>query len=249
MGDSSVDGRQALFKRSLTIEFTGEAITSDAGVTLLREVDDAFDLTKDVAATVDDPRISTRVGHALLEILRQRVYAIACGYPDALDAARLRHDPVHALAVTDHPEQPLASQPTLSRLEREILAEEHNLSVLAAAHPAWFARLASPSEQENSIVDFDSTDDPVHGEQEGAADNGYYKEKCFHPLFAFSAKGWCLGAQLRPAMSPPPRGWRSSPRGFSRESAHARNACEFGRIRPLRGPRSSNSSTTAGSST
>ena len=206
MGDREATLRQARFNRSLFIGFTGETLTSDAGVALLREVDEAFRLTEDLSRRLIDPRVKGLVEHDLGELLRQRIYAIACGYPDALDAARLRRDPVHALAVTDHAEETLASQPTLCRLETEILSERRNLSALEGAHATWFSRLAARPEREDLIVDFDSTDDPVHGDQEGATWNGHFEEKCYHPLFAFSSRGWCLGGRLRPGNVPSAEG-------------------------------------------
>jgi hypothetical protein len=104
------------FQPKLTLDFAGGAITSEAGLVLLREFDERLKLTAGLKGLVADERDRRYIEHPTLNLLRQRIYQIAAGYEDANDATFLRHDPT-LRAVVGRGELPLASQPTLSRLE------------------------------------------------------------------------------------------------------------------------------------
>jgi hypothetical protein len=100
-------------------KFDQRQSSSDGGAILLRAADRGLGLTSALACALEDKRQSKKIKHELSELLTQRVMAIACGYPDTNDAARLGSDPVHKLLVGRDPIQgeDLASQPTLSRFE------------------------------------------------------------------------------------------------------------------------------------
>ena len=154
------------FQPKLVVDFQGGTLTSDAGLVLVREVDEVLGLTHDVAARIGDGRDSRYVTHEMTTLLRQRIYQIAAGYADVNDATTLRHDPTLQLVAGDGGDAALASQPTLSRLENALdWATIRRVSDLGVewfcAHA--FARHAHPRE---IILDVDSTDDPVHGAQQ-----------------------------------------------------------------------------------
>jgi hypothetical protein len=101
------------------LDFAGGEITSEAGLVLLREFDERLKLTASLKGLVVDQRDRRYIEHPTLNLLRQRIYQIAAGYEDANDATFLRHDPT-LRAVAGRGEVPLASQPTLSRLENAV---------------------------------------------------------------------------------------------------------------------------------
>ena len=104
-------------KRPILAQFDGGRITSDAGLLPLREFDQRHGLTRRWAATLRDVRLPERQQHSLYALFTQRTYQIVAGYEDANDASLLRHDPIFQLLAGAEPEQPLGSQPTLSRWE------------------------------------------------------------------------------------------------------------------------------------
>ena len=106
-------------------EFTGGQISSDGGLVLLRQADDALKLTEQAALCIGEKRRQDLVQHSLHDLLRQRVFAIAAGYEDVNDASVLRSDPMHKICTGRLPSgQHLASQPTISRLENSITGVE-----------------------------------------------------------------------------------------------------------------------------
>jgi len=59
------------------------------------------------------------------------------------------------------------------------------------------------------ILDMDSSEFPVHGNQEGSAYNGHFLSRCYHPLLVFNQYGDCEGAMLRPGNVHSADNWRS----------------------------------------
>jgi hypothetical protein len=183
--------------RRLEADFSGGALTTDAGALLLREADRRLGLLDALDRCLPDPRDPDLITHPQRALLAQRVFGIACGYEDLNDHQHLRHDPLwQALAEYDpDPEQPLASAPTLCRLENR--ASRAALFRMAAALVEQF--IASHDHPpECLILDFDATDDPVHGQQEGRFFHGYYDSYCFLPLYVFCGDR-LLVAYLRPS--------------------------------------------------
>jgi len=181
--------------RRLEADFSGGALTTDAGALLLREADKRLGLLDALDRCLPDPRDPDLITHPQRALLAQRVFGIATGYEDLNDHQRLRHDPLwQALAEYD-PEQPLASAPTLCRLENR--ASRAALFRMACALVEQF--IASHDRPpECLILDFDATDDPVHGQQEGRFFHGYYDTYCFLPLYVFCGDR-LLVAYLRPS--------------------------------------------------
>jgi len=166
------------------LDFDGGRLSSDAGLVLLKDPDEQLGLTRDLAAVLSDPRDPRRVNFTRHDLLKQRVFQIAAGYEDANDANTLRHDPIFKLMLDRLPESgaPLASQPTISRFENRVARTE--LYRMARVLVDQF--IASYSRPPKVIVlDFDDTEDPVHGEQEEARYDGYYGGYCFLPLHLY----------------------------------------------------------------
>jgi len=183
----------AVKKRALCASFTGGEVTSDGGIALLRQTDRRIGLTKALAKVLPDPRDPERIEHPLLSLIRQRIYGLAQGYEDLNDHDTLRHDLAWQTAVER--DQPLASSPTLCRLENRA-----DRSVAWAVHAVmveqFIASFAQPPTE--LILDFDATDDRVHGQQEGRFFHGYYGGYCFLPLYVFCGEQ-LLVSYLRPA--------------------------------------------------
>jgi len=184
---------QALNRKIIQGEFSGGDITSDAGVMLLRACDKKLGLTKAINKIIDDPRNRKMIEHSQLSLLRQRIYSICLGYEDLNDHTELRNDIAFQTAVDE--EKILASQSTLCRLENRISSKE-----IALIHEVLIEIFINSftSAPKELILDFDATDDPTHGNQEGKFFHGYYDHYCFLPLYVF-CKDQLLVSYLRPS--------------------------------------------------
>jgi len=190
------------------MQFHGAKVTSDAGLLAVRELDEALGLTALAGATLADTRTGRNIQHEQVALLRQSVYSRLAGYEDTNDAERLAVDPAMCAVVGRRSKKPVASTNTLSRFETQILSEPDNLKKLVKLNDAWVARAGQQTKSWRIILDLDSSESPVHGEQEGAEYNGYFKSVCYHPLFCFNHLGDCEGALLRPGHVPSAERWR-----------------------------------------
>ncbi|MHC4181287.1 MAG: IS1380 family transposase [Planctomycetota bacterium] len=186
-----------LGRRKIQADFNGGQLTSDAGALLLREVDKRIGLIDAITSRIPDPRDTTKITHDLRTILAQRIFAIAMGHEDGNDHHNLRNDPLLQL-LTERgvdPEQPLASPSTLCRVENAVARQ--TLAKLAEVFVEQFIA-SHPTAPEQIVLDFDATDDPVHGKQEGRFFHGFYDRYCFLPLYVFCGEQ-LLVAYLRPS--------------------------------------------------
>jgi len=184
-------------RRAVLADFAGGSITSDAGALLLREADRRLDLVGLLDAAIPDPRNQALITHQQSTMLRQRIFAIAMGYEDGNDHQQLRDDPLMQL-VSERgidPDQPLASPPTLCRLENRVSRQA--LAEIAKVFVEIFIKSFS-SAPEELVLDFDATDDAVHGHQVNRFFHGYYDQYCFLPLYVFCGHH-LLVSYLRPA--------------------------------------------------
>jgi hypothetical protein len=180
-------------RRKIEGSFSGGDVSGDGGVMVLRAADRRLGLTRALNAVIADPRAADLITHGQLDLLRQRIYGLALGYEDLNDHDTLRKDLAWQTAIERGEE--LASSPTLCRLEnradrRTAVAMSR---VLVEQFIASFA--AAPSEL---VLDFDATDDRVHGLQEGRFFHGYYGDWCFLPLYVFCGEQ-LLVSYLRPS--------------------------------------------------
>lgn len=180
-------------RREIDVRFDGGAVSSDGGLLLLREVERRLGLLKAVAGILPDPRSPLLVKHKTEQLLRQRVFGLCQGYEDLNDHDTLRDDPAVQTALER--DTAAASSPTLCRFENRADrgAAVATQRLLVEQFIGSFKQ--APSEL---ILDFDATDDIVHGNQEGRHFSGYYDNYCFLPLYVFCGEQLLL-AYLRPA--------------------------------------------------
>ncbi|GAC1449076.1 MAG: IS1380 family transposase [Isosphaeraceae bacterium] len=189
------------FSRSLgkqvVADFRGGRLTTDGGALLLREVDLRIGLSRALDQAIPDPRQPEMIVHEQQSMLAQRVTAIALGYEDLNDHQTLRDDPLLQLAAGRRPDPDgrLASPPTLCRLENRL--DRKTLVKVADVLVDQFIH-AHQTPPHHLLLDFDATDDRVHGKQEGRFFHGYYDQHCFLPLYVFSGDE-LLAAYLRPS--------------------------------------------------
>lgn len=184
-------------RRAVLADFAGGSITSDGGALLLREADRRLGLIDSLDAAIPDPRNQNLITHQQTTMLRQRIFAIALGYEDGNDHQQLRDDPLMQL-VSERgidPNQPLASPPTLCRLENRVSRKA--LVEIAKVLVEIFIKSHTSAPNE-LVLDFDATDDAVHGHQVNRFFHGYYDQYCFLPLYVFCGHH-LLVSYLRPA--------------------------------------------------
>ena len=187
------------FEGSLKLEFHGSKVTSDAGLLAYRELDDALGLFDSVERKLNDLRTGNNIQHDLTSLIRQSVYSRLAGYEDVNDAERLAVDPtMRAITGKLARDKNSASANTMGRFETDMLTPEKNLNAMAQINGIWLRKAMRRTKYSRIILDMDSSESPVHGEQEGSAYNGHFKSNCFHPLFCFNQFGDCEGAMLRP---------------------------------------------------
>lgn len=173
-----------LSRRQIRADFDGGRLTSDAGGLLLRQVDRKLGLIDALNRCIPDPRDPEAIVHQQRTLLAQRIFGIALGYEDLNDHQSLREDPLLQI-VTERgvdEDHPLASPPTLCRLENRI-DRQSLVKMVAVLVDRFIASFTQAPDQ--VILDFDATDDPVHGRQEGRFFHGYYDHYCFLPLYVF----------------------------------------------------------------
>jgi len=180
-------------RRQIDVDFCGGEITSNGGVLLLRQADRTSGLIASVSSQLSEGRQRGKINHRIIHMLRQRVFAIALGYEDVNDHAGLRHD--LALQTAAERDQVLASPSTLSRFEN---AADRNWAwrIHEVMVDNFITSHSRPPKE--LILDFDATDDRVHGKQEGRFFHGYYDHYCFLPLYVFCGEQ-LLVSYLRPS--------------------------------------------------
>ncbi|MDH4371172.1 MAG: IS1380 family transposase [Nitrospira sp.] len=203
--------------------------STDGGAVLLKALDEQLQLTDQLACCLVDRRDPDKIRHPLRDLLRQRLFGLACGYEDANDAARLADDPLHKLAVGRDPltGAALASQPTLSRFENAVspwtLARMgRTLAATVIAHH----RERLQGRAQGITIDLAPTDDPTHGQQAFTFFNGHYDTWCYLPLVATltfndEAEQYLGAIVLRPGNSPATRGAAGLLRTLLRRLRHA----------------------------
>src|SRR5271156_1536952 len=188
-------------RKKLTVDFNGGNQSSNGGLLLLREKERALGVCRRLADAMPDRRDADRIRHAMFEMVTARVAAIACGYEDANDLDRLRHDPLMKLVVGRCPQsgEALASQSTISRLENAPRKTE--AARLCAALIDQFGTTVKPGRLE--ILDIDDTFCAAHGGQQLAFWNAHHDERGFAPMHIYHvASGTPVVAILRAARTP-----------------------------------------------
>ena len=189
-------------RKKVSAAFDGGRITSDGGVALLALADRRIGIVERIAGLIADPRDPALVTHSVASILRARVLAIACGYEDANDLDRLRHDPAFKLACGRLPDSggDLCSQPTVSRWENAPDLKTV-IRLTYAMVDAWCASYLH--EPKAVTLDIDDTLDVVHGAQQLSLFHAHHDERCFLPIHIYdTATGRPVAVILRPGKTP-----------------------------------------------
>ena len=190
MGEAGKDALRVGFDHAIKLEFHGARISSDAGLFPYRDLDKAAKLTESGTAGLFDFRTGSNIQHSMTALLRQSIYSRLAGYEDVNDAERLSVDPVMRHVVGGRAvERQTASTSQVARFETEVLTRPENLEGLARMNAQWVDGAMAHTPHRRVILDMDSSESPVHGEQEGAAYNGHFSSVCYHPLFVFNQFG------------------------------------------------------------
>jgi len=195
-----------LCSRPVVVKFDQQQASSDGGAILLQACDQCLGLTEALTGGIDDRRQSGKIRHAIGALVRQRLYAIACGYPDGNDASRLAADPIQKLLCGRDPVggEDLASQPTLSRFENAFdRADLYRMGIALADTVIERHRRRLKRKVKRITIDLDPTDDPTHGAQQLTFFNGHYDSWCYLPVAGFltfneEAEQYLFAYVLRP---------------------------------------------------
>ena len=126
------------------------------------------------------------------------MYSRLAGYEDVNDAERLSQDPTFRLIGSEKIwERGAALTSRLQSFETELLTQEGNLAGLASMNRELIAKAEAMESPQRVVLDMDSTEIPVYGQQENSAYNGHFESTCYHPLLLFNREGDCLAAKLR----------------------------------------------------
>jgi hypothetical protein len=192
----------AVCRKTVTAAFDGGRLTSDGGVMLLSLAERRLGIAARLARGFPDRRNRARITHRLEDMIRARIFAIACGYEDANDLDVLRSDPAFKLACGRLPDSgmDLCSQPTLSRLENAPSLKDA-IRLTYALIDQWMASYASAPDA--VVLDIDDTCDVVHGYQQLSLFNAHYDERCFLPIHVYdTARARPVAVVLRPGKTP-----------------------------------------------
>ena len=199
MGEKQTKPFQLSFNGLLKVDFQGSHVTSDGGLILVRELDERLGLGELIDEHLSDSRQGTNKQFTLADLLRQSVYSRLAGYEDLNDAELVSIDPTFRLIGSQKIwDRGAALTSTLHGFETEMLASEENLLGLMALNRELVGQAEAFDDAERVVLDLDSTESPVHGQQEGSAYNGHFESVCYHPLLLFNGHGDCLAAKLRP---------------------------------------------------
>jgi hypothetical protein len=199
MGEKQNRPFQLSFNASLKIDFRGSRVTSDGGLILVRELDERMGFGNLIAQNLTDSRQGKNTQLPLADLLRQSVYSRIAGYEDVNDAERLAQDPAFRLIGSEKTwDRGAALTSRLQTFETEMLAEEENFGSLARINRELIAKAEALDFPQRVVLDMDSTEIPVYGQQENSAYNGHFESTCYHPLLLFNREGDCLAAKLRP---------------------------------------------------
>ena len=193
---------KGISNKTIEADFNGGEVSSDTGVLFLREVENLIGLISKMTDSLKDRRHPGYVKHQLLELFKQRVFQIACGYEDGNDSDELRKDPILKIACERLPDDKtaLASQPTISRFEN-CLSRTDLYRIAEVFVDVFIQSYSEPPE--GIILDIDDTDDLTHGGQQLALFNAYHGDYCYMPIHIYEGQsGKLITTVLRPGKRP-----------------------------------------------
>jgi hypothetical protein len=207
MGERQNQPFQLSFNASLKVDFQGSRITSNGGLILVRELDKRLGFSELIQQHLSDSR-ANNARFSIADLLRQSVYSRLAGYEDVNDAERLSQDPAFRLIGSEKVwDRGVALTSRLQSFETDMLAKEENFAGLARLNRELIGKAETIGSLYRTVLDMDSTEIPVYGEQEQSAYNGHFESTCFHPLLLFNRDGDCLAAKLRAGNVHSAEGW------------------------------------------
>src|SRR5664280_876331 len=196
VGENQNQPVQLSFNPSLRVDFQGSRVTSDGGLVLVRELDERLGFSDLIARHLTDSR-AKNTQLPLADLLRQSIYSRMAGYEDVNDAERLSQDPTFRLIGSEKIwERGAALTSRLQTFETGMLAEQENFAGLARINRELIGKAEAVDSPQRVVLDMDSTEIPVYGQQENSAYNGHLESTCYHPLLLFNREGDCLAAKL-----------------------------------------------------
>jgi Transposase DDE domain group 1 len=209
MGERQNGPFQLSFNRSLRFDFQGSRVTSDGGLILVRELDEHLGFGDLIARHLTDSRRGKNTQLPLADLLRQSVYSRIAGYEDVNSAERLWQEPAFRLIGSEKIwERRAALTSRLQSFETDLRTQGKNLAGLAAVNRKLTAKAETVDSSQRVVLDMDSSEIPVYGQQQQSAYNGHFDSPCYHPLLLFNAEGDCLAAKLRPGNVHSAQGWK-----------------------------------------
>src|SRR5713101_1532059 len=179
MGENQNGPFQLSFNASLKVDFQGSRVTSDGGLILVRELDERLGFSELIGQRLTDSR-GKNTQLPLADLLRQSIYSRMAGYEDVNDAERLSQDPTFRLIGSEKIwERGAALTSRLQSFETDLLTQEQNLAGLAAINRELIAKAETIESPQRVVLDMDSTEIPVYGEQEQSAYNGHFESTYF----------------------------------------------------------------------
>lgn len=208
-GAGKTDDARLGFDRRVRLEFQGAKLSSDGGLLVMRELDDALGLSDLASDALHDSRRGKNTTHRLDGQFRQSVFGRLAGYEDVNDAERLSLDPVMRQIVGGRAvDAQAASASQMGRFETETLAAAENREALADLNGQWIDRFHDRNGLKYIVLDMDSSVSPTYGDQEGSAWNGHFDCTCYHPNFLFNQFGMLERCALRNGNVHSADGWR-----------------------------------------
>jgi hypothetical protein len=200
------------FSKPFHVAFDAEGSSSEGGLPLLAALDRRIDLTGSLARSIVDSRQPAKVRHEVAEMLRQRAFSIALGYPDVRDADRLSADPLlkHACGRGPLRGEDLASAATLCRFENRVTARDLAQMMRTLASDTIKRLKRRCRKPRRVVLDFDPSVDKTHGAQQMSLFDGFYRHWCYLPIFGFLSvpelgEQHLVWARLRPGAASPTR--------------------------------------------
>jgi hypothetical protein len=198
VGETQNQPFQLSFNSSFKVDFQGSRVTSDGGLVLVRELDERFGFGELIERHLTDAR-GKNTQLPLADLLRQSVYSRLAGYEDLNNAARLSQDPTFRLIGPRKIwERGAALTSRLQSFETVLLTQADNLAGLVALNCELVARAEAIDSPRRIVLDMDSTEIPVYGQQEQGAYNGHFESTCYHPLLLFNREGGLSRRQTPP---------------------------------------------------
>jgi len=182
----------AFYNKPITVNFNGGDISSDGGLLLIKEFDKKIGYIDSISKCIEEYRIPNLIKHQIGQLISQRIYQIIAGYEDAVDCNAgyedavdcnlLRDDGIIKLVTGKKLNEKASSQPTMSRLENSVTAEDNERLNGQLTENFIKANKKRIKRKKEVTLEIDSTDDPAYGEQQMVLFNGYYGEYMYHPL-------------------------------------------------------------------